>query len=176
MKKTLFTINIDNTIDLITNSSSELFILHEDSLETAKEMVEQVYPDYLSEYEELTSLRDSSLDNIRLYIDWVEDSWYDTKPYNYYQMSEKERREYSIKRYIEFANKFDLQPEDIYDNWDNIYKGDYWYANISDSVVKLLADKIDPDGKIFLLRSISENPNWDYQEQLSNIATRYHLG
>ena len=68
MKKTLFTINIDNTIDLITNSSSELFILHEDSLETAKEMIASVYPEYLSEYEEVKSLRDSDKKQIEVMI------------------------------------------------------------------------------------------------------------
>ena len=38
------------------------------------------------------------------------------------------------------------------------------------------AELLDPNGQIFLMFSIKDNPNWDMQEKLMEIGTRYHLG
>ena len=35
---------------------------------------------------------------------------------------------------------------------------------------------LDPEQKLWFLFSINENPNWEMQENLMNIGTRYHLG
>lgn len=175
MKKTLFTINIDNTIDLITNSSSELFILHEDSLETAKEMIASVYPGYLSEYEEVKSLRDSDKEQIESYVSWVDNPWHYSSSWNS-NLTKEQERENEINKHISYLAQYDLKPEDVYSNWDDRYNKNWWDAELSEEGAKLLANKIDPDGKIFLLWSIGENPDWNYQEQLEGIAQRYHLG
>ena len=49
--KTIFLINVDNHIDLITNSSSELFILKGETKNTVTELISNVYPEYLNEYD-----------------------------------------------------------------------------------------------------------------------------
>lgn len=57
-KKSLFVIAVDNMINLITNSSSELFVLNGETLNSVKELVESIYPEYRKEYEEIVALRD----------------------------------------------------------------------------------------------------------------------
>ena len=53
-----FKIELDHCIDIITNSSSELFILKGATKELVKEAIKKVYPDYLDEYQEVKSLSD----------------------------------------------------------------------------------------------------------------------
>ena len=76
MKKILFTISVDNTIDIITNSSSELFVLNGETLNSVKELVESIYPEYRKEYEEIVALRDASDSDVDTYVNWIEDSFY----------------------------------------------------------------------------------------------------
>ena len=35
---------------------------------------------------------------------------------------------------------------------------------------------LDPENNTWLLYSLDENPNWEYQEKLSTIGERFHLG
>jgi hypothetical protein len=71
-----------------------------------------------------------------------------------------------------------VEPEVFFTNWDNAfdYTKSWWSANISEAGLKHIAKTLDPNGNIFLLFSIYENPNFEYLEQLENIARRYHLG
>lgn len=174
--KQLFIFNVDNVIDIITNSSSELFILNGESTEIVKEMVANVYPGYLSEYEEVTSLRDASTEQIDTYISWVAEPWHMRD--GYYKMSDKERRDYEIEDAKKKAAKYNMEPEVFFTNWDNAfdYSKSWWSANISEAGLKHIAKTLDPNGNIFLLFSIDDNPNFEYQEELENIARRYHLG
>lgn len=175
MEKILFTFNIDNAIDIITNSSSELFILEEETQELALEMVKEAYPEYLSEYEPLVALRDANSSQISTYLSWVSDSWYD----NYREsrhLSEEERIKADMRKAIMKAEKYGMTPETFYTNWDKRTDGKWWYGNISEEGLRNAAKTLDPDGKIFLLFSIDENPNWEAQESLEAICQRYHLG
>lgn len=170
--KTLFTFTIDNVIDIITNSSSELFVLEEQTLEIAKEMIESRYPDYLSEYNELVCLRDASTDSISTYFEWIANPWHEK--YNY-RMEEKELRKKEISDAKKQAEKYGMAITKFYSNWKD-RNNKYWYPEITEEGYKKIAKKLDPDGKIFLLFSIDENPNYEKQQELECIATRYHLG
>ena len=93
MKKILFTISVDNTIDIITNSSSELFVLNGETLNSVKELVESIYPEYRKEYEEIVALRDANDSDVDTYVSWIEDSSYDKWDYTR-GMSKEKRKQY----------------------------------------------------------------------------------
>lgn len=173
MKRTLFVVNVDNMINLITNSSSELFVMRGETEESVKEMVKAVYPDYEKEYTEPTSLKNSSVDDIESYMDWVEVC-------QYRELGFSPTFEQTKNWYIGVAERFAQKPEDFYDNWDEFLgkSEERWfgYASIKSEYYPMMANAIDPNGTIILMWSHDENPNWDMQEALMNIGDRYHLG
>lgn len=174
MKKTLFTIFVDNTIDIITNSSSELFVLNGDTLNSVQQMVSSIHPDYLTEYHEVVALKDADDMLVETYLDWIENSYH-----NYWEetigMSEKERIEYDIAKHTKEAEKYGMLPEAFFENWDE-RNDKYFYSRISEKGYDAVRHTLDPNGRIFLLLSLYDNPNWDKQEALMNIGSRYHLG
>lgn len=155
-KKTIFVISPDNIISIITNSSSELFILEGDTEDIIKEMISEVYPDYLSEYEEVKE--GNTLDNEELesYVSWVHYPWDCYKTRNYSPI-------------------LGIDPNDLYVDYDKRFesKESYYSPDLSEKGCDLLREKLKGT---WLLYSKDENPNWDYQERLSGIAERYHLG
>ena len=68
-KKVLFEIKVNNVIDVITNSSSELFVLKGETQEIVEEMIKDIYPDYKNEYEDLKPLKEVSSSDFRTYLD-----------------------------------------------------------------------------------------------------------
>ena len=174
MKKILFTISVDNTIDIITNSSSELFVLNGDTLNSVQQMVSSIHPDYLTEYHEVVALKDADDMIVETYLDCIENSYH-----NYWEetidMSEKERIEYDIAKHTKEAEKYGMLPEAFFENWDE-RNDKYFYSRISEKGYDAVRHTLDPNGRIFLLLSLYDNPNWDKQEALMNIGSRYHLG
>ena len=173
-KKSLFVIAVDNMINLITNSSSELFVLNGETLNSVKELVESIYPEYRKEYEEIVALRDASDSDVDTYVNWIEDSFYDRWDYTM-SMSKEKRKQYNIQKDTEKAQKYGLTPEEFFKNWDD-RNNEYYYSRISSKGYDAIRKTLDPNGKIFLLFSIDDNPNWDMQEALMSIGERYHLG
>ena len=57
-------------------------------------------------------------------------------------------------------------------------KGDGWHFGrfVTDKNREEIINKLCPNKNMWFLFSIDENPNWDMQEKLMNIAERYHLG
>ena len=174
MKKILFTISVDNTIDIITNSSSELFVLNGETLNSVKELVENIYPEYQREYQEIVALRDAGNSEVNTYINWIEDSRYDTWDYTR-DMSKEKRKQYNIQEDTKQAQKYGLSPEEFFENW-NDRNNEYYYSRISSKGYDAIRKTLDPNGKIFLLFSMDENPDWNMQEALMSIGERCHLG
>lgn len=161
-KKTLFVLNIDNQIDLITNSSSELFVIQCDSKNQIDGLIKSVYPDYRNEYENPELLSEMSNHDINSYIDWIEHTW----------SLSKEEAERSLYPGISFDEMFKKQDyswkkEDCYELSDD-------FPN--DQNREKVLDYIDPNRNTYLLYSIDENPDWDMQKELMSIGQRYHLG
>ena len=174
MKKILFTISVDNTIDIITNSSSELFVLNGETLNSVKELVESIYPEYRKEYEEIVALRDASDSDVDTYESQIGDSFYDR--WNYTKnMSKEERKQYDIQEDTKQAQKYGLTPEEFFENW-NDRNNECYYSRISSKGYDAIRKTLDPNGKIFLLLSIDGNPDCYMQEALMDIGRRYHLG
>ena len=174
-KKVLIEIKVDNVVDIITNSSSELFILSGDTKEIVQEMVSDVYPNYLNEYEQIVPLREADDDQIDTYLDKIEDPiwniWEATR-----NMSEEEERLYRIKVATKIAKKYKMTPDEYYIDWEDTKNKKYFYPQASIKGLRKAAELLDPNGQIFLMFSIKDNPNWDMQEKLMEIGTRYHLG
>ena len=102
MKKIL-TFSVDNVIDIITNSSSELFVLEGQSKEIVEEMIESTYPEYLTEYEPVKSTEELSRSELNTYLSYtVVCRGYDTD-------------KWSDERIPEY---FNLKPEEVFTNWD----------------------------------------------------------
>ena len=155
--KTVFTFNVANVIEIITNSSSELFVLEGETKDIVAEMIKSVYPGYLTEYEDVKCMNELTTEELDTYVSYAERDW------DYHRT-----KEYSSIRNIE--------PNDLYKDWGNRNDEKFWYPELSDSGAEKLKKAIDPNDNMWFLFSIDENPNWDAQEDLMDIGIRYHLG
>jgi len=156
MKKTIFKITVDHAIDLITNSSSELFVLEGKTAEIVEDMIKDAYPNYLDEYNAPVSMRDLSTDNLDTYIS------YDRRTYNF-----KAETDCSL---------YGIPAEKLWKNWNTRLGKEWWYPQLTDEGAALVKAKLDPENKMYFMFSKDENPDWDMQEKLMCIGERYHLG
>ena len=152
-KRKLFVFNVSNVIDLITNSSSELFILSGNNMNEVKSLIESVYPNYLSEYQEVVSIDNISEEELDTYLTYEYNTWDDK---------------------LTLSKVFNIDPNVLYSNYSDFETKKYWHGRISDVGYSLIREKLPKD--MYFLYSINDNPNWEMQENLMNIATRYHLG
>ena len=152
-KRKLLVFNVSNVIDLITNSSSELFILSGNNMNEVKSLIESVYPNYLSEYQEVVSIDNISEEELDTYLTYEYNTWDDK---------------------LTLSKVFNIDPNVLYSNYSDFETKKYWHGRISDVGYSLIREKLPKD--MYFLYSINENPNWEMQENLMNIATRYHLG
>lgn len=67
-------------------------------------MVESIYPEYRKEYEEIVALRYASDSDVYAYVNWIEDSYYDTWGYTR-GMSKEKRKQYDIQEDTKQAQK-----------------------------------------------------------------------
>lgn len=198
MKKTLFVFNIQSISDVITNSSSELFVF--DNKNTVAEVIailDSIYPNWSTEYNDPVLLRDADDEEVETYFDYSM-AYSDIEDYGtYYREEDGDPIEYAKKKaktYKAAITKFlkknwnlDVKFSDFYKDADDCYKkflphhmeqfrgslNMWWYPQITDSGLSMLREKND---NRILLFSKDENPNWDYQEKLMEVAERYHLG
>ena len=147
----VFEFNIDNTIDIITNSSSELFVLKGRTKDIVKEMIHHVYPEFESEYK-LVSLQECDDDELSHYIGNVMEGGDD----------------------FSLCKRLNVRPNVLYKNFGSYGISNYWYGEYTEQGKKLLLESLPKS--CYLLFSHDENPNWEMQERLMEIASRYHLG
>lgn len=144
--KTLFKIQFDHSIDIITNSSSELFVLNGESREYVVSML-----DNLCNWYEYTLVSNEDLDDS-----------------NISTLLSRGIVDIDLTKY--------WKPEEIY----KIYNGKLtkWIDDkfISENILKIKDIIIENYPNTFYLFSDDENPNWETQELLMDIGTRYHLG
>lgn len=164
--KVMLVIQFDHCIDIITNSSSELFVLENKEGSIMEELVSSVYPDYKTEYEDPISLYDASEYEFAEYMnrDFLSDYW---------DRDEKDPSDYKLIPGMTFDECYEVS------QWQS-GRGKLSY-DIKSSVIasenrEKILSIIDPNKKIYLLFSHNQNPNWDNQEALMSIGTRYHMG
>lgn len=172
--KVLFTIKVDSVIDVITNSSSELFVFEGKTQSVVEEMLESIYPDYKKEYY-LKDIRTLSCKDIENYCYWVlgridRYNWDSTKIYN-------KKKDYIVLPGFKFEELYNT----IMKKNDNEYRVLGWHdwnigKLVNDSNRDRFIKGLEKLNGRWLLYSREENPDDDYQEKLEIIGKRYHLG
>lgn len=175
MKKVIFKIQIDNIIDIITNSSSELFILKGKERETIVELLNEVYPDWRNEYDDVKNITELSANELDTYFS------YECSPHCYpatkemypvldgftfdelYETDGKEKAWNGSYQYKLKNNKKDSRSE-----WD--------YSFVTEENREDIINRISPNKDLWFLYSLDENPNWEYQERLMEVGERIHMG
>jgi len=166
----MFVIQIDSIVDLITNSSSELFIMKAEGKDTIIELIESVLPDFRETYREPVLFKDCSSYEMYLYIF-----------YNYTFTGSANagyggNKTYDVidgftfeEMYISYLEK---NPS-LHEKWFKSFENDY---EIRDNFIKDNKDKIiktiDPNNSIWLMRSIDDNPDNEIFEKLLPIGRR----
>lgn len=188
--KTLFVFQIQSFTDVVTNSSSELFVFCNNTIEDVKTLLDSVYPNWKSEYEEPVYVKDLCESELETYL---------LEKIPTYEWDERTDilKEDSIQ--ASWARYFNIPFEKLYRNWQdfnpsvkvpdknqyfsgeeyhaawNRYSNAY-YLQLVNNWDKLIRPKLGKMANEICLFSVNENPNWDYQEVLMTFATRYHLG
>lgn len=179
-KKTLLVFNIANVIDIITNSSSELFVLKAETASIAEEMLLNVYPDYESEYEKIKPVEEVSneeLDNFLNYHcsarcwPYSKEELPLLKGFTFDELYEIDINEKTGKPKKNWQGHFDYSLRRNSED-KRKYHGSFVVNENRERVINAIKETV---GNYFLY-SLDENPNYEKQEELEQIATRYHLG
>lgn len=193
--KILFTFKIQSFSDVITNSSSELFVFDDKGdVEKVKEILDGLYPKWRDEYAEPVLLKDADDNDVELYADYLLPGGWD---YEYRAETSEECRNLLRQDIRTFFNEDAKRFFPNIDTWDPKYHwcNDKKFENKTfndltreeqveiwskqelecdyEEVAKYLKDNRQNE---VLLFSLDENPNWDMQEKLETVANRYHLG
>lgn len=209
--KSLFIIKIQSQSDVITNSSSELFIFdNKNSKEEVIELLNNVYPNWRDEYAEPVPF--SEIDENSLWY-LIPDSYDGILLDDFRKIVRKYTKELNIKyqdflctsecnellkefnenlkteKYklpeVKFAREYGLEPEVFWDGFNDLkveikssYNNDYKYIDCSRLEISEKGKEalIKANPNTWLLYSFDENPDWDHQEDLMEIAKRIHLG
>ena len=171
-KRKLFVFNVDHCLDLITNSSSELFVLRGKTREIVEEMIKSYYPDYLTEYEQVKNITELSADELNTYFDYM------CSPHQW----PATRAMYPVPKGFTFDELY--EPKDGgKPAWNNEVQyelrnneGTKYGGFITEDNLQAMLDKFNPARDMWFLYSLDENPNWEKQEELMSIGDRYHLG
>lgn len=169
MAKVLFKLQVHSVVDIITNSSSELFVGKNQSKKVLTELIKAVYPNYRDEYDKLVSLNSIPLRDFNTYL------WYICNTHVW----PAEKKDYYVPNGFTF--------EELYTpavNWKTklqeppAWNGEiqYTFKKFSNAELKDIRKRFNPNNDIFLLYSLDDNPNWDMQEKLETIMERIHLG
>lgn len=168
--KTLFTFQIQSFTDVITNSSSELFVYNGRTTHDVEELLNSTVPGWENEYENPKSLEELTPDELETYMDYAYDR------YDWSRYGEKITRENSMQD--RWAKEFNIDPYLLYDNYDewdpssnNWEIGD---LHLKKGWAKYIKEKL-PKNLVFVF-SRWDNPDWDRQEVMMNYGKRYHLG
>lgn len=180
MAKIIFTIKPHSVIDVITNSSTELFVGRYSSKEAIEELIEKIYPNYLNEYEKIKTIDDLTVEELDQYFDYFcyphscpsKKSDYPILPgFTFEELYEEDGQGVAWNGELQYILKNNyIDPDPNEDPW--LLPSQF----ITKENFEEMKRKLDPNKEMLFLYSIEENPNLDYQEQLLNIMTRIHLG
>ena len=173
-KRVLFVLQPHSIVDVITNSSTELFVFQGKEKESIIEMIKEIYHDYLSEYEELKNITELSVEELDTYFSYMcsPHCWPATKlnypilpGFTFEELYEPERH-YKTNE-IKVAWNGEIQ---------YTLKRNKDYNFVTEDNKEELINKLSPNKDMYFLFSVDENPDWEYQEKLEMLGTRIHLG
>ena len=175
MKKILFTIKPHSIIDVITNSSTELFVGKNQNKDQLIELIKEVCPNYLYDYDELKSIDELEVRELDQYFDYTcsPHCWPATKSM-YPVLSGFTFDELYVAKDDKPAWNGEIQ----YELRDNSVKPKHKYhqAFVTDENFEELKNRIDPNRELYFLYSKDENPDWEVQDKFSEFMSRIHLG
>jgi hypothetical protein len=151
-----FVFNPHSVVDVITNSSSELFVGMGDNKQEIEDLVRSIYPNYLDEYYPIKSTNDLDRYELESYLNYR---------FEYWSNSEQKLIQNNIpgltKEEMLLLNKNGYYSDVVTDDEDRMNR---------------IKEALDPDNTMFFLFSRDDNPDWDMQERLMDVMERYHLG
>lgn len=172
--KTIFVMNIENTIDLITNSSSELFVLKGGTKDMVMQMLDNIDSAWRNEYENPKNILELSIDDLNTYFSFAcsADCW------------PAQKSDYPILNGFTFDELYEEDEKGCAWNGEMQYKlrnnKKYncceWGHFVTEDNYKEIINKLSPNNDMWFLFSFGDNPNWGLQEKLMEVADRYHLG
>lgn len=172
----IFSLKVQSVVDVITNSSSELFVGTAVSKREMTKLIKSVYPNFRNEYERVKSINDLTISELETYIS------YHCSPH----MWPATKSMYPILPGFTFEELYEAEDggkpawngEIQYELKNNIKRPRYRYDNrfVTRKNFQEIKRRLDPRCEMFFLFSLDENPDWDYQEKLEVFMNRHHLG
>ncbi len=169
--KTIFVMNIENTIDLITNSSSELFVLKGGTKEAIVQMLDGLYPEWRKEYEEPKNITEATLDELNTFFSYAcSPHCSPASIFDYPELPGFSWDELYEKSNVSWGGEYALKnnKKSMQDEWDRDF--------VTEKNMEEIIKKLSPNNYMWFLFSFDDNPNWEMQERLMTVADRYHLG
>ena len=169
MKKILFLLKPHSIVGCITNSSSELFVGESLTKEGMIKLIEEVYPYYLNEYEEIKGIDDLDYRQLNTYFSYACSAhcWPATKD------------QFPVLPGFTFEELYDAE-DDGKPAWNGEVqyrlKCNERYYFVTPQNFEEIKKKLDPNKQMFFLFSKDDNPDWDMQEKLEMFMERFHLG
>lgn len=173
-----FIFRIQSKSDVITNSSSELFVFKNNSVESIIELLHKIYPDWRNEYKPPRTGKDLE----KWELDYIRDL-ISPAPY-YFAYSKMMKTIFESGKRTESLEECNLSKilcltvQETYKNWNTWDPIDGSWSNkilkLSDLAYDKLRNYCESHGFV-LLFSLYENPDYKYQEILENYADRIHL-
>ena len=204
--RTFFVFQPHSIVDIITNSSSELFVFKSKSREALTELISEVHPDYQEEYYDLVNITELKIEELNEFLcfhcgyshdrredyrpigDYTFDELYEIEPDRAgrrgrisYRLKDntKEPKEKKVQKFDDFHKDVDPYDEENWngeDEWDD--DDDDWGRSFVTRKNRMeVINRIDPKHQMYFMYSIEDNPNWEYQKKLVGIGgNRYHMG
>lgn len=173
--KTLLVYKAHSVIDVITNSSSELFVSLNKDKEIIRSLIEEIHPEYLDEYEELKGIDELTPNELDTYFQFacspttwssVDKSSYPVLPgFTFEELYEEDEE-----------NTWSRKPGCSYKLRNNDGENKTWGDFVTEENFNAIKEKLDPNREMQFLFSIGDNPEWDYQEKFEEFMFRFHLG
>lgn len=172
----IYSLKVQSVVDVITNSSSELFVGASINKREMTKLIKSVYPNFRDEYTRVKSINDLTTYELETFIGFF------CSP----QQWPAVKKMYPILPGFTFDELY--EPEnDAVPAWNGEIQyvlknnikypvSEYHRKFVTRRNFKEIKNKLDPKGEMFFLFSYDDNPNWEYQNLLSTIMNRYHLG
>jgi len=175
MKKVVFYLKPHSIIDVITNSSSELFVGTGSNKEDLEKAITYFYPNYLDEYKNLCSIDELSIQDLEVFFSYYcspgiwparKDDYPIIPGFTFDELYEPQEHTYSEKIPVQYRLKNNKKEKNT--KWDRSF--------VTSENFEEIKNKLDPKREMFFLFSHDKNPNWEMQEKLESIMVRIHLG
>ena len=161
--KILFEFNIQSITDIITNSSSELFVFKNRELNDLILIISTIHPYWDSEYykpKQVNKMKDRDLISYLETVYGGDDFSYDVR----YGPVTKE-----TTNRTKVAKHFGLKPELVYENYENWDPNENRFSRLKYSPQGLETIRSMIPNNAFAMYSKNDNPAWEYQEKFENV-------